>query len=322
MGVSRISTGYMIDRGLFNLHNSQQILADLQQKVSTSRNISNPSDDPVGLTKLLRTELESTRDQRFLENIESGRAELSAAETAIAAIVENAHRARELAVQASNGSNTQAQLDAIAMEVQGIIDQLVQLGNTKFNNKYIFSGFETQDPAFVLDPLPPPIGVRFNGTTPGDPYERQIEIADGSFVSLNVLGDDLLGDVLETGAAPPASPTAGYGLLEVLTRLKLDLQAGDANAMERIRTTIDDIVTEQDSILQIQADVGARINRLDLTKNRLESRKALFSQEVARIQDIDLPGTISDLNFQQTIFQASLGVMGRVLQTSLVNFIS
>jgi flagellar hook-associated protein 3 FlgL len=63
-------------------------------------------------------------------------------------------------------------------------------------------------------------------------------------------------------------------------------------------------------------------SQLELTANRMEDRKLAFEEQFANIQGVDVAKALSDLNFQQTAYQASLGVAARVLQTSLLNYLS
>jgi len=75
------------------------------------------------------------------------------------------------------------------------------------------------------------------------------------------------------------------------------------------------------NILSQQSTVGAITNRLTLTQGRLDDRKSVLTQQYASIQNIDMPKTIANLNQQQNTFQASLSVTGRLLSTSLLDYL-
>lgn len=309
MGVSRISSSFIVSRGIFDLQNNLILMNRLQQKISSGKNIANPSDDPVGLTQLLRLNLETTLDDRYSRNIDDALSEMNAADTAITSIVNVAHRARELAIQAANGTNSPEQLDAINREVETLINQVVQLGNTTFAGRYIFSGFQLDTQAFTKAGQ----DITYNGTPSGQAFEREVEIAQGSTVPININGEDLLGSVTVVANVP-----AGSGLMYTLTKLKIDIENGDFAA---IRDDIDLIKNDQQSVLQLQSLLGGRINQLELTKNRIQDRHLVQAQQIAKLQEVNMPEAISNLSFQQNIYQASLGVMSRIMQTSLVNFL-
>lgn len=309
MTISRISSNYMIDRGIFNIQNNLLTMAKLQDQIASGKVLSRPSDDPVKTTQLLRLNRELSNDEQFGKNIDEALSELGVAETAMTGMVNLSHRARELAVQAANGTNSDDQLNGIAEEIDSLIDQLVQLGNTTFTGRYIFSGFETGAPAFTRTND----DVSYDGTANNTAFERNVQVAPNSYMAVNFNGNNILGNVTVT-----AGVASGSGLLYDLTKLKLDLQNKDYSA---IRTGIDSITTNQQTILNTLTQLGGRVNQLEMTKNRIEDRHIINALEISKIQEINMPEAISSLNFQQNVYQASLGVMSKLFQTSLVNFL-
>ncbi len=310
MSVSRISSPYIVDRGVFNIQNNLLLMNKLQEKIASGKNITVPSDDPIGLSRLLRVNREMTQDDRYRQNIDQALGETSAADVAVTGVVNIVQRIRELSVSAANGTNSDTQLNAMNAEIEMLKAQLVQLGNTSFGGKYIFSGFMTDSPPFSVSGM----DITYNGSanTPGS-FERNVEVARNINVAVNLNGDDLLGNV-----AVVAGVASGSGLLFDITELQLAMQNKDFTT---IRSKIDDISTSLDGILQLQTSLGGRINQLELSKNRIQDRGIVQSQEVASIQDINMAKTISDFNFQQNVYQASLSVMSQVMNTSLVNFL-
>jgi flagellar hook-associated protein 3 FlgL len=230
-------------------------------------------------------------------------------------------RAQELTTQAANFSNSQDGRSAIALEIDQIINQLVQLGNTDISGKYIFGGFQTDSPPFVRSGD----DITYNGTPTTSDWQRNVEIARGIQVGVNINGDDLLGQVQVTTAGPPLPPTfsaGSHGLFQTLIELKQDLEAGtDPNQLTEIRNRLDDLNTDLNTVLSKQAIVGSVTNRLDLTQGRIDDRKTILTQQYSTIQDINMPQTIADLNQQQNLFQASLSVTGRLMQTSLLDYL-
>lgn len=310
MSVYRLSSSYLMDRNVFNVQRNLGITAKIQETIASGKNISVPSDDPIGLTQLLRLELDLNHDTRYEKNIDEGLGELAAVDIAITGIVDIAHRARELATRAANGTNSQAQLDSINQEVNSLIELAHQFGNTTFAGHYIFAGLQTDQPAFTRG-----VGddITYDGSLSTGVFERQVQTSKNSFTTINIPGDQLLGDVAVVAGVP-----GGSGLLYTLTKLKYDIINQDFDA---VRDDIDLIKTDQQGILTLQTDVGSRVNELEMAKDRIQARRINQVQEMAKIQEVDMPKAISDLNFQQTIYEASLGVMARIMDTSLVNFL-
>lgn len=316
MGISRITTSYMQNQALGYLNKNMSLLSTLQQTLSSGQNINRPSDDPVGLTRILALSNTLKTDERYGENVQDSIAEANTADTAMDSMVGLVQRAQELATQAANFTNNQDGRNAIALEIDQIISQLVQLGNTDIGGKYIFGGYRTDAPPFTRTGD----DITYSGNPPTESWQRNVEIARGVEVPINVNGEELMGETTVT-AGPPVT-VAGSGLFRTLIELKLNLEdSASPTQLADIRTRLDQLTTDMNTVLSKQAIIGAVSNRLSLTQDRINERKSILTQQFASIQDIDMPKTIAHINQQQNVFEASLQVTGRLMQTSLLNFL-
>jgi len=82
-----------------------------------------------------------------------------------------------------------------------------------------------------------------------------------------------------------------------------------------------DIQANSDNVLRIRAEVGARTNRLELTKERLETQSNSFAELLSTEQDINMAEVISNLKSQESTYRAALASAARVLQPSLLDFL-
>jgi flagellar hook-associated protein 3 FlgL len=325
MSSTRISSNYQTNQAVFYLQGHLKKLTDLQLQVSSGKNIHRPSDDPVGFNRLLEIDSARNADERYTRNIGDAKAELDMADGAIKSVVDLINRAKEITLQAAQDTTNQDNRNAIALEITNIVDQLIQVGNTQIAGKFIFGGMNTTGivpPAVTSAPIFARTGantVTYSGTgTATNPtFQRRVEIAEGITIPVNVNGLSVFGEVQPNGAPPPA--TTGSGIIRTLTELVNNLQAGTTTD---IQARLDDIDSDLTNVLNIQASIGAVSSQLELTANRMEDRKLAFEEQFANIQGVDVAKALSDLNFQQTAYQASLGVAARVLQTSLLNYLS
>ncbi len=321
MGMNRITSGSQTSQSVQYLNNNLSILSNIQEKLSSGKNITRPSDNPVGLTRILDLSNSLRTDQRYARNVQDAVAEINTADKAMSSMVDLINRAHELATQAASFSNNQSGRDAIALEIDQIINQLVQLGNTDIGGKYVFSGMRTSTPPFSRSGD----DITYSGSLTTEPWQRNIEISRGVTLTTNINGRNLLGNVTVTTAGPPLPPTfaAGSGgLFKTLIELKQDLQAGGAtNQLSEIRTRLDELTTNLNNVLANQSSLGAVANRLQLTQDRIDERKSILTQQYASIQDINMAETIANLNQQQNTFQASLAVTAQLMQSSLLNYL-
>jgi flagellar hook-associated protein 3 FlgL len=211
------------------------------------------------------------------------------------------NRASELATQGATITTGAEGMKSISKEINLLVDQLVQLGNTNIGGIHLFAGVKTDAPPFSR------VGdvVTYTGTPVTQAYQRDVDVDTNTSVTLNVSGDRLLG-------------TSASGLFKVMIDLKNNLVAGDTT---NTRVRLDELKTQLEGTLSIQSELGASLNRLDLTQERTNTRQDSFAQLYSGIQNIDLSKTITDLRFQEQIQQTSLNVLGRVLSKSLMDFI-
>jgi flagellar hook-associated protein 3 FlgL len=316
MSISRVTTSFMQNQALSYLNTNMSLLSTLQQTLSSGQKINSPSDDPVGLTRILALSNTLKSDERYGNNIQDSIAEANTADNAMSSMVELVQRVQELATQAANFTNNQDGRDAIALEIDQITNQLVQLGNTDIGGKYIFGGHRTDAPPFSRTGD----DISYAGNPTTESWQRNVEIARGVELTVNVNGNEMMGEST-VNAGPPVSVT-GSGIFQTLIQLKLNLEdSASLTQLTDIRSKLDTLATDMNTILSKQAIIGAVSNRLTVTQDRIDERKSILTQQFASIQDVDMPKVIANINQQQNVFESSLNVTARLMQSSLLNFL-
>ena len=157
----------------------------VQEQISTQKKINKPSDDPAGMRKVLDYRNKIATVDQYLDNIQRGATRLEFTEITLDAIDDLMGVTREISQQQSAGT---AQSRAFAAEqVEDIYRQVVDLANSKLGNNYMFSGHQTDTPAFGHI-------VEISGGTAGD--LKFGLAADASNLTLQVRDDS--GAVINT----------------------------------------------------------------------------------------------------------------------------
>jgi flagellar hook-associated protein 3 FlgL len=306
---NRIGTRYIIDNSVYYLQNNQVQFQNLQNQIASGLKVIRPSDDPIGASRINNLNIQKSQSQSYLNNINDGLSELNTADIALRQTNDLIDRASELAIQGSNSATISTTvLPTLKTEVSKILDQLVQIGNTSYGNQSIFSGYKTDTKPFTRTGD----DVAHSGS-PSTSYERNIEISKGLSAQVNLDGLELFGTATVTGTT-----AAGSGLFQTLSQLKLDMEN---NNYDGIRASLDKLAAGKQVIQKNQSELGARVNQLELAQNRLEETSIIIEKEMSGLQNTDLSKAISDLNYQQTVYQASLSVTSKIFQKSLVNLL-
>jgi flagellin-like hook-associated protein FlgL len=84
-------------------------------------------------------------------------------------------------------------------------------------------------------------------------------------------------------------------------------------------------VREMDLDLQLQLDVGASIgarsNRADANLKALDKDVVNFRALMSRMEDLDVPSALVDLNDRENIYKSALAVGARVIEPTLMDFL-
>jgi flagellar hook-associated protein 3 FlgL len=81
---------------------------------------------------------------------------------------------------------------------------------------------------------------------------------------------------------------------------------------------IDKAISE---VLKFRSLVGARINRVEATKSRLESNRIDYTDLLSKTEDADIAQVIMDLKMEENVYRASLAVGARIIQPNLADFL-
>ncbi|MFN8121876.1 MAG: flagellar hook-associated protein FlgL [Thermoleophilia bacterium] len=299
--VTRIGSQQMARNFLSDLGKTQVAIADLQRQLSTGKRVSDPSDDPVGVALALNLRDDVQSVQAWKTNVEDSKSWLSATDDALGNFESVIQRAHELTVQGANGSLALNQRAMIGDEILALRDQIVETGNASFGGRYLFGG--TQTNRAPMDPAGPGL------TAPPNTNTLNREVGQGQVMSVNVTADRL---VDPPGATPDIFTT--------LTTIGNALKAGDVTTASNVG--IAELDVHIANVNSLRGEVGTKINRLELTSSRFDIDDIARQSQLSSIEDADIAKTVMDLQMRQNVLQGSLAVGARVMQRSLVDFIS
>jgi flagellar hook-associated protein 3 FlgL len=263
-------------------------MGKLQDQLGSKSKITRPSDDPVVAMLSLGYRDNLNKVQQYSRNISEANNWLDSTDDAISQGVKVLQRIRELTVQASTGTYEQSQRGAIAVEVDQLKEQLETIAKTQVGGKYIFNGENTNKA--------PAAGNFSDG-------DIELEIFDGIKLNVNTKGSELFKSVFNT--------------LDFL-KSKLEDKTSSESDISGFLDTID---SEIDHFLKIQADVGAKQNRVEMMEDRLSSQEIIATEIMSKNEDVEIEKVITDLITQESIQRAALSVGARIIQPSLIDFL-
>ncbi|HHK9552659.1 flagellar hook-associated protein FlgL [Enterobacter sichuanensis] len=205
---------------------------------------------------------------------------------------------KEKMVAAGSDAYSDEDRRALGKEIEGIRANLLDLANSRDSaGRYIFSGFNTDTPAFDE-----------NGDYQGGNEARQQTVADGTTMQTGHLGDEIFGDI--------------FALLDdavaELTNDPIDYDAMRA-ALEAASKGIDAGI---DRLGKAQAELGTNLQQLDaldLTGNVLINDTIVKVQDAIGADTSVLVSLVSESQMSELAFNASMFVYKNMQKMNLFN---
>jgi flagellar hook-associated protein 3 FlgL len=291
----RITNGMMQRTVLADIENVYSQLTQTQQRLSSGKQLTKPSDDPFATSRALLYRAGLAANKQYQANVSDGTAWLDTTDTALGNMNDDAQRARELILEGSNGTMSQTDRNAAADELDQLADSIKTAGNTQYAGRYVFAGMATQTPPFTVGGA---------DTYAGDSGAIGRAIGDGVVVPINVTGD-----------------TVVTPLLAAIRQAATDLRAGGTPA--NLNTTdLQALDAATDQLSSTQSIVGARTNRLASAASRLQELSDAQTKQLSDTEDADVAQTMIDYSSQTAVYQAALKAGAQLIQPSLVDFLN
>ncbi len=294
----RISTGMIFDSLVSDIRRNVEDLFNLQERLASGKKVNAPSDDPVGVHRLLRyRETISSMDQ-YMRNIDFAKNYLSSVDGVLSQAGNILLRLRELAVSQATGTASAETRKYASYEVGELYNQLIGIGNSKLGERYLFSGYLYTTQPFDTD-----------GNYSGDTNETALKIGAGNTFTYGFTG------------AKVFKGTGLTGGIDIFTKVKDFKTALENNDLTGIQTAIDDMENAISQINNIRAELGARLNRLVSQEEMNGGIKLEMEKLVSSIEDADIAELATALARRETTLQALYTGASRIMGLNIFNFI-
>ena len=291
----------MVDNMMRNLQDNMKKLDKLNQQLSSGKKFSKPSENPIGAAESMELNSVLSNHDQYIDNIGEAKDWMKSSESALKNSGKILQRAREQAVYGANGSLSEGDRKQIATEIGELKKELINVANSKLGDRFLFSGQKTNTKAFDD-----------SGDYQGSVSGLRREVGPGTEMKINTNGKEVFEDAIEH-----------------LDKLESNLRGEDVNGNalsdSEFQTRINNRISNLDEDLSIntekRAQIGAKINRLDLTEAKIEEEKIQSEELLSKNEDVDIAKTITDLKMQESVYRASLASGARVMQPTLVDFL-
>jgi len=279
----------IIDNAIRSMSENLQKLGSLQAQAASGKRFEKSSDSPNASRAAMTLKSNMNANASYLETISNEGNWLTASSEALKRMGDLASEAINTSLEGISDTNAAAR-NVLADEIGLLVEDAISIGNSKYQDYYLFSGHQVNTAPF-----------RFASGSPdsvvydGDAGVIQRTIAPDQAVSVNFDADTAL------------SPFYG-----ALIAARDALQADDVPALQ---TALTDLQAAHELIKIQQVNVGIKIQQMEDSRSYLEGTQLALSGLLSREEDIDLIEVISELKHQEMIYQSVLQVGQRTLAT-------
>lgn len=277
----------------------------LQQQIATGQRLEVSSDDPVAASRLRNLSRQDRLAAVDGANAQRAGNALRATDAALAGIANDLIRARELAVQAANGTLSDAQRSLIGEELSQLHTSLVASANSRGSDERPLFAGQADGPAYILD-------AAGNAIYAGTAGSGEITLGEGISVTRGVTGPEVFGFTHEGVVTDTMSFVKG---------LADALKGAAADPAAAARAALTGFDGALDSLTRSQTVIGVRVAWVETVQDRQIVTSQDRAQETADTGGVDLASTITQLQQMLTVLEASQASFVRIGQLSLFNTI-
>ncbi|NWF38793.1 flagellar hook-associated protein 3 [Mariprofundus sp. NF] len=168
------------------------------------------------------------------------------------------------------------------------------------------------------------LSVTYSGTPVADPVAGTITVSgaiqDGS-VTYNGSSQDRLVNIdpaLQIVSNARGDDPAFTAAFQAIVDFKAALVANDTGA---ISASVASLNSAGNGMIDLTADIGARLDALSITRTTYEEMKAHFEIRLNTHEGVDLAAVVTEMKLSEISLQASYSQISRLSNLSLINFL-
>lgn len=163
----RVTPQILVNRSIASARRHSDRLAVLQEQAATGNRLLRPSDDPLGAVAGLENKARIGRLDAHLSNVRDARTRLNLGVSALRDSVGILSSARAIAIEGSHSANDAGAFEALAQQVDALINRLLDVSNSQHVGRFLFGGTASSAAPFAVQSTTPagqPLSVVYQGS--------------------------------------------------------------------------------------------------------------------------------------------------------------
>jgi flagellar hook-associated protein 3 FlgL len=286
----------------------QQNINTASEQVSSGLKLNVASDEPDQIGSVLQLRANIAQNNQILTNLGAVQTEANTAGQALESASELMDQAVSLATEGANSDTTPSQDQALADQVQNILEQMVNYSVTNVGGRYIFGGDDDQSPPYQLD-LSSGNGV--DQLTTGA-ATRQIQDPAGGSFSVDQTAQQIFDDRNADGT---------YATDNVFASLTTLLNALQSNNTTTVASSISSLQAANAHLNSALSFYGSVQDRLQSATDYANNYNVQLQTQLSQEQDADVTSAALELTQGNTQLQAAYSMEAKLPTQSLFSYL-
>jgi flagellar hook-associated protein 3 FlgL len=290
----------MVPDILADMQQSQSAVNIALQEVATGKKVTVPSDNPAAAADMVQNTIETANVDQYTQNVSTMLSMVQTADSSLGSVVTSLTQAISLGTEGANGTNNTSNLQAIASQVQGILQSVVAQANTSYQGTYLFGGTETSSAPYTASSSSSS-GYTYNGNSD----VNSVAVGDDMNVQLNLPGSQIFSN-------------SNADVLGSLSSLVTALQSGNATAIGTATTAVSAALS---NVSQQRVFYGNAESQLNSQETALQQETVSLTSQQSSLVDVDEAQAATDLSQAETANNAAEAAAAKVLPQTLLNYL-
>lgn len=302
----RVTNNIMTDSLVRYLTAQNEALYERQTIIASQKRINKPSDDPIGMGKVLDYRQTLASIEQYQTNIQRGKMRLDISEIHLDLVDDLLQMVSAIAQTETGGTAESRRL--AAEQAKMLYDQVLDLANSKLNDNYLFSGYQTKTAPFSRDDTQATTFDKFTVTYNGDAGDARFMVAHNSEITIDTDGRPLFHN----------AAAGGLNIFDAMRDLIVGLENDDTAAISAQGGMMDQARTQINNIRAANAPI---LYQLETTENHWQNYKPKIQELLGKQEEADITRAVVELQRIELAYQTTLAATARIIQPGLINFL-
>lgn len=308
----RITGQVQTSSAIANIRARGADLAKFQEQINSGLRVKSASDDPVAYPALLSAKGASARLSSFSAAATDASATLNDSDTALGDVNDVLVRARQIALEGADTATSSGPgaLEALASEVDGLIDRALRSANVKPDGKPLYAGTATDVTPFrvsATDAFGRPTAIAYDGAA----ESARALTGPGQTVDTRAAGDQLFqrpgADVFQS-------------LLNLRDTLR-DTSINDTTRSQQLNARLGDVDAARKALGEARGAQAANLVGLEATQALISDQKLSADTRTGELEGTDFAEAVVRMKEMDTALQAIYATTVKIVQPGILDFI-